>query len=538
MSTVTGSAWRTAAARLGGEDQRVGARPAEAARAAAGSMREERRRAPAPGSGPARPSAPRRRPGPRSPARGRDLALGPAAHARAAGSCARRRRTEEGRPGRTDTALMAFGVLLRRVRARRRVSRRARVLPGPERARDSAPGFRPSRGVGRLRQSTRRGRPDTRRESRGVAVHSRSARCAERNGPEGLLTCKTPCGSPSPRGHRPAPVQRESFRTLFANHPHPTWVFALDDLRFLEVNEAAIRRYGYSRDEFLALKITDIRPGRTCRGCWIASRRRAAQAATPPAQSRHRRKDGTLIDVGGRAPTTCPSKARRAMLVSPRTSPSRSGRRRRCARARSATAAWSSCRPTRSPSTARAWWCSQPAAVRLLGYDVAGGDHRPLDHGLRPPRLAAGGGRAHAALLAGGEPVPFVQEKFLRRDGSVIHVEAGARALHLPRPARRAGGHPRHHASASARRRCRRRSTASRSSPRRGGHAGVLPHDPRHGGRAHVRARTSTSPSTTRRRALLSFPYFVDERTTRRRRCKPGKAPHRVRPAHRASRCS
>ena len=31
-------------------------------------------------------------------------------------------------------------------------------------------------------------------------------------------------------------------------------------LRFLEVNEAAVVRYGYSRDEFLAMCITDIRP--------------------------------------------------------------------------------------------------------------------------------------------------------------------------------------------------------------------------------------------------------------------------------------
>jgi PAS domain S-box-containing protein len=51
-----------------------------------------------------------------------------------------------------------------------------------------------------------------------------------------------------------------AWRDLFDNNPHPTWVYALDTLRFLDVNEAAIRRYGWSRDEFLLMTIADIRP--------------------------------------------------------------------------------------------------------------------------------------------------------------------------------------------------------------------------------------------------------------------------------------
>lgn len=38
------------------------------------------------------------------------------------------------------------------------------------------------------------------------------------------------------------------------------WVYDLATLRFLDVNNAAVRRYGYARDEFLAMRITDIRP--------------------------------------------------------------------------------------------------------------------------------------------------------------------------------------------------------------------------------------------------------------------------------------
>jgi PAS domain S-box-containing protein len=51
-----------------------------------------------------------------------------------------------------------------------------------------------------------------------------------------------------------------SFRALFAANPLPMWVYDLSTLRFLEVNAAAITHYGYSRDEFLSRRISDIRP--------------------------------------------------------------------------------------------------------------------------------------------------------------------------------------------------------------------------------------------------------------------------------------
>src|SRR5918996_1051044 len=47
---------------------------------------------------------------------------------------------------------------------------------------------------------------------------------------------------------------------LFESHPLPMWVYDVETLRFLAVNDAALRRYGYTRDEFLQLTITDIHP--------------------------------------------------------------------------------------------------------------------------------------------------------------------------------------------------------------------------------------------------------------------------------------
>jgi PAS domain S-box-containing protein len=50
------------------------------------------------------------------------------------------------------------------------------------------------------------------------------------------------------------------FRGLFAVNPHPLWVYDQATLRFLAVNDAAVMRYGYSRDEFLTMTVADIRP--------------------------------------------------------------------------------------------------------------------------------------------------------------------------------------------------------------------------------------------------------------------------------------
>ena len=55
---------------------------------------------------------------------------------------------------------------------------------------------------------------------------------------------------------------RQASQMLFEASPTPMWVYDAESLAFLAVNDAAIRHYGYSRDEFLAMTIKDIRPRR------------------------------------------------------------------------------------------------------------------------------------------------------------------------------------------------------------------------------------------------------------------------------------
>ncbi|MCA1706249.1 MAG: response regulator, partial [Actinobacteria bacterium] len=56
-------------------------------------------------------------------------------------------------------------------------------------------------------------------------------------------------------------VMREAeARLLFENSPMPLWVFDSKTMGFLAVNETAIHKYGYTREQFLAMRITDMRP--------------------------------------------------------------------------------------------------------------------------------------------------------------------------------------------------------------------------------------------------------------------------------------
>jgi PAS domain S-box-containing protein len=52
----------------------------------------------------------------------------------------------------------------------------------------------------------------------------------------------------------------EKYRLLFEHNPEPMAIFDYDSLRFLEVNDAAITHYGYSREEFLDMSIKEMRP--------------------------------------------------------------------------------------------------------------------------------------------------------------------------------------------------------------------------------------------------------------------------------------
>jgi PAS domain S-box-containing protein len=52
----------------------------------------------------------------------------------------------------------------------------------------------------------------------------------------------------------------EKYRTIFYKSPLPKWIYDVDTLRFLEVNEASIAHYGYSEEEFMQMSLSDLLP--------------------------------------------------------------------------------------------------------------------------------------------------------------------------------------------------------------------------------------------------------------------------------------
>ncbi len=88
----------------------------------------------------------------------------------------------------------------------------------------------------------------------------------------------------------------ESFRILFAAIPTPVWVFDRETLKFIEVNDAAIRHYGYTREEFLGMEITDIRSAEEAARL-TAELEGLGSSQGPRARWKHLTKDGREITV-------------------------------------------------------------------------------------------------------------------------------------------------------------------------------------------------------------------------------------------------
>ena len=92
------------------------------------------------------------------------------------------------------------------------------------------------------------------------------------------------------------PDADEQYRLLFERNPLPMWVYDYETLRFIAVNQAAIHLYGYSRDEFLAMTINDIRPPETIPAL-LADLKSNLVGHRMDSQWTHRKKDGQVIVV-------------------------------------------------------------------------------------------------------------------------------------------------------------------------------------------------------------------------------------------------
>ncbi|MBX9623637.1 MAG: PAS domain S-box protein [Gemmataceae bacterium] len=115
-----------------------------------------------------------------------------------------------------------------------------------------------------------------------------------------MVTCDEQPGPPL-SGDRPRPPvtpipgpPEDPYRALFERNPHPMWVIDADTLRFLAVNDAATAKFGYDRDEFLRLGVTDVCPADVVAA--LAGPAGGSRSDGRPIPWRHRTKAGVVLD--------------------------------------------------------------------------------------------------------------------------------------------------------------------------------------------------------------------------------------------------
>lgn len=105
------------------------------------------------------------------------------------------------------------------------------------------------------------------------------------------------------------------YRLLFDRNPCAMWVYDYDTRQIVDVNDAAVTQYGYSRDEFARMKLDDLRAPHDIPQL---SRLLAEMPSDEPRVHtvKHRKKDGTVISVEARGhPLGIPDRRLRLVVI-------------------------------------------------------------------------------------------------------------------------------------------------------------------------------------------------------------------------------
>lgn len=88
----------------------------------------------------------------------------------------------------------------------------------------------------------------------------------------------------------------EKYRHIFENNPQSMWIYNPETLEFMEVNQAAVKHYGYSEEEFLNMTLADIRPPEFIEKMKNAILKHRSEKSYS-GEWRHLTKEGSLIYV-------------------------------------------------------------------------------------------------------------------------------------------------------------------------------------------------------------------------------------------------
>jgi PAS domain S-box-containing protein len=87
------------------------------------------------------------------------------------------------------------------------------------------------------------------------------------------------------------------YAQIFEGSPQPIWVHDRDSLRFLMINGAALRQYGWSREEILSMSVAALMPPGEPAAAPLDEQGRALGTGAEPFETRHLTRDGRVLEV-------------------------------------------------------------------------------------------------------------------------------------------------------------------------------------------------------------------------------------------------
>jgi PAS domain S-box-containing protein len=218
------------------------------------------------------------------------------------------------------------------------------------------------------------------------------------------------------------------YRRLFEDNPVPACIFDAKTLAFLEVNEAAIRNYGWSREELLRMSLRDLRPPEDLPPYPDAPP--GLPEMEGPLQSTHRKKDGSIIDV--EIQTRAFELDGRAVRLS--VAQDVTARERGVSALRLATARFSKLSDCGILGIVCADFAGQITEANDTFLDMVGYTREELAAGkvswssMTPPEYEAGNEVALVALKATGV-APIREKEYSRKNGTRIPILVGGALL-------------------------------------------------------------------------------------------------------------
>ena len=92
-------------------------------------------------------------------------------------------------------------------------------------------------------------------------------------------------------------ISERNYHTVFLKSPLPKWIYDSETMQFLEINEAAIQLYGFSREEFLQMTLSDIRAEENVETLLNFVKKQKSNRDYRPKVWQHQKKNGESITV-------------------------------------------------------------------------------------------------------------------------------------------------------------------------------------------------------------------------------------------------